>query len=105
MKAAACLLIVWLLHRHHHRMGHRLDFVAEVSFGIFFIHSYFISAIKVATVYLVDGAVYKGVGGDVIPGSLPMLLLYAGTALLLSTFTIRVVKKVLGKHSRKIIGA
>ena len=86
-------------------MGHRLNFVAEVSFGIFFIHAYFISAIKVATVYLMEGSVYKGVGGDVIPGSLPMLLLYAGAALLLSTATIWVVKKILGKHSRKLIGA
>lgn len=34
-----------------------------------------------------------------------MLLLYAGAALLLSTATIWVVKKILGKHSRKLIGA
>lgn len=105
MKAAACLLLVWVLYRQHHRVGHRLDFVAEVSFGIFFIHAYFISAIKVATVYLVEGSVYKGVGGEVIPGNLPMLLLYAGAVLVLSTATIWVVKKVLGKHSRKLIGA
>lgn len=105
MKAAACLLLVWLLYRHHHRIGHRLDFVAEVSFGIFFIHAYFISAIKVVTVYLVEGAVYKGVGGEVIPGNLFTLLLYAGAVLVLSTATIWVVKKVLGKHSRKLIGA
>ena len=105
MKAAACLLLVWLLYRHHHRVGHRLDFVAEVSFGIFFIHAYFISAIKVVTVYLVEGAVYKGVGGDVIPGNLLTLLLYAGAVLVLSTSTIWVVKKVLCKHSRKLIGA
>lgn len=105
MKAAACLLLVWLLYRHHHRVGHRLDFVAEVSFGIFFIHAYFISAIKVVTVYLVEGSVYKGVGGEVIPGNLLTLLLYASAVLLLSTATIWVIKKVLGKHSRKFIGA
>lgn len=105
MKAAACLLLVWLLYRHHHRVGHRLDFVAEVSFGIFFIHAYFISAIKVVTVYLIEGSVYKGVGGEVIPGNPLTLLLYAGAVLVLSTATIWVVKKVLGKHSRKLIGA
>lgn len=105
MKAAACLLLVWLLYRHHHRVGHRLDFVAEVSFGIFFIHAYFISAIKVVTVYLIEGSVYKGVGGEVIPGNFLTLLLYAGAVLMLSTATIWMVKKVLGKHSRKLIGA
>lgn len=105
MKAAASLLLVWVLYHHHHRVGHRLDFVAEVSFGIFFIHAYFISAIKVATVYLVEGTVYKGVGGEVIPGNLFVLFLYASAVLVLSTVAIWVVKKVLGKHSRKLIGA
>lgn len=105
MKAAACLLLVWVLYRHHHRFGHRLDFVAEVSFGIFFIHAYFISAIKVISVYLVQGTVYQGVGGSVIPGNLPMLVLYASTVLCLSAAVIWVVKKTLGKHSRKLIGA
>lgn len=105
MKVAASLLLVWCLHRYHHLAGTRLNFVAEVSFGIFFIHAYFISAIKVVMVYLIEGTVYKGVGGEVIPGNLPMLVLYAGTALLLSTTAIWVAKKMLGKHSRKIIGA
>jgi len=105
MKMAACLLLVYVLYKHHQIVGHRLDFVAEVSFGIFFIHAYFISAIKSATVYLVEGSVYKGVGGEVIPGGIFMLLLYAGTVLLLSTSTIWVVKKILGKNSRRFIGA
>jgi len=105
MKMAACLLLVYLLYRQHHRVGHRLDFVAEVSFGIFFIHAYFISAIKVTTVYLVEGSIYQGVGGEVIRGSAPMLLLYAGSVLVLSTAFIWVSKKALGNRSRKIIGA
>lgn len=105
MKIAACLLLVWFLYRNHHIIGHRLDYVAEVSFGIFFIHAYFISAIKVVTVYLLTGSIYEGVGGEVIPGSLPVLLLYAGSVLLASTSSIWLIKKILGKHSRKVIGA
>lgn len=105
MKMAGCLLLVYVLYKHHHVFGRRLDYVAEVSFGIFFIHAYFISAIKIATVYLVEGSVYKGVGGDVIPGGIFMLLIYAGAVLFLSTLSIWVAKKVLGKYSRRIIGA
>ncbi|MBB1075258.1 acyltransferase [Rhodoferax sp. 4810] len=105
MKMAACLLLVYLLYRQHHHVGHHLDFVAEVSFGIFFIHAYFISAIKVATVYLLEGSLYRGVDGEVIHGSVPILLVYTGVVLLLSVTFIWVGKKVFGKHSRKIIGA
>lgn len=105
MKMAACLLLVLLLYNYHHIVGHRLDYVAEVSFGIFFIHAYFISAIKSVTVYLVEGSVYTGRGGDVIPGGVIMLLLYAFAVLVLSTFTIWVAQKIFGKYSRRIVGA
>jgi len=105
MKMAACLLLVNLLFKYHHIVGSRLDYVAEVSFGIFFIHAYFISAIKTVTVYLIQGSVYTGVGGEVIPGGVLMLLLYATAVLLLSTLAIWVAKKVFGKYSRRIVGA
>jgi peptidoglycan/LPS O-acetylase OafA/YrhL len=105
MKMAASLLLVYALYKHHRLFGHRIDYIAEVSFGIFFIHAYFISAIKSITVYLVEGSIYTGVGGDVIPGGIFLLLIYAASVLLFSTASIWVIKKVFGKYSRRIVGA
>lgn len=105
MKAPMTLLLTVALLRWHPVFGKRLDYIAHVSFGIFFIHAYFISAIKVATVYLVTGAIYAGQGGDVIPGTVPIYLAYAGTVLLLSVLVIWVAQKFTGKYSRMLVGA
>jgi surface polysaccharide O-acyltransferase-like enzyme len=105
MKAALALIITWQLYRHHHVFGHRLDYIAEVSFGIFFIHAYFISAIKVATVYLLHGTIYDGRGSEDIPGNLLTFGLYAGLVILFTVAAIWLAKRALGKNSRMFIGA
>jgi hypothetical protein len=105
LKASLALLITWLLSRHHGIFGNRLNYIAEISFGIFFIHAYFILIVKLAAVYLVTGSVYDGQGGDVIPGTLPIFFAYAGVVLGISVLVIWVVKKLLGRNSRMFIGA
>jgi peptidoglycan/LPS O-acetylase OafA/YrhL len=104
-KVALALLITWLLSRYHGVFGSRLDYIAEVSFGIFFIHAYFISAIKVATVYLVSGRIYKGDTSDDISGNLLTFGLYAMAVLGLSLLVLWLAKRVLGSRSRMFVGA
>lgn len=104
-KVAMALLITWLLSRHHGVIEHRLDYVADVSFGIFFIHAYFISVIKVVTIYLMEHRVYRGDEGDAIVGNFWTFILYAGSVLLLSVATLWLSRRVLGRHSRMIVGA
>lgn len=104
-KVAFALLITWLLSRHHQLFGTRLDYIAEISFGIFFIHAYFISAIKVVMVYLISGTVYRGAKGDELTGSLWGFGLYAAAVLALSVATLWCAKKLLGKRSRMVVGA
>lgn len=105
MKAALALIFTMLLYRFHTLLRHRLDYIAEISFGIFFIHAYFISAIKVATVYLLYGTIYDGRGGEDIPGNILTFSAYAGLVILLTVTAIWVVKRMLGKRSRMFIGA
>ena len=105
MKVSMTLLLTVLLLRYARRFGNRLDYVAEVSFGIFFIHAYFISAIKVATVYLLEGRIYTGEGEGGIPGNLFTFGVYAGTVLALSVVTLWVAKRLLGNRSRMFVGA
>lgn len=105
MKLALTLLFMWLLSRHHGVIGNRLDYAAEVSFGIFFIHAYFISAFKVALVYFLTGTVYTGEGAEVIPGNALIFFAYVAAVLVASISVIWVAKKVFGKNSRMLIGA
>lgn len=105
MKAPMSLLLTVALLRWHGIFRNRLDYIAHVSFGIFFIHAYFISAIKVVTVYLVANQVYTGQGGEVIPGNVWMFFVYAISVLMVSLGVIRLTQKLLGKNSRMLVGA
>jgi len=105
MKAALALLLTFLLYRYHGIFRQRLDYIAEVSFGIFFIHAYFISTIKMVTVYVLHGTVYDGRGSEDIPGNVLTFGLYAGLVVLLTVVAIWLVKRVLGRRSRMLIGA
>lgn len=105
MKLPAALLLVHLLLKTHHWFGSRLDYIAHVSFGIFFIHAYFISFIKVLTVWATTGRIYAGEGGSDLPASVLSVLLYAGGVLALSTLIIWAAQKLLGTRSRMLMGA
>jgi surface polysaccharide O-acyltransferase-like enzyme len=105
MKACLALIMTWLLYRYHSVFRNRLDYIAEVSFGIFFVHAYFISAIKVAMVYVLYGSLYDGQGSEDIPGNLLTVIIYAGGVLACTVAAIWVAKRILGKRSRMFIGA
>lgn len=105
MKAPMVLLLTVALLRWHHAFGNRLNYIAEISFGIFFIHAYFISAIKTGTVYLIYGKIYAGEGTTDFHGNWYIFLTYAGLVLAFSTATIWIAQRILGKRSRFVIGA
>lgn len=105
MKLPMAFLLTVVLLRWHHLIGKRLDYIAHISFGIFFIHAYFISAIKVATVYLFHGRVYTGDAASDFTGNIWYFFIYAGVVLTLSVGTVWVAQKWLGKNSRMVIGA
>jgi surface polysaccharide O-acyltransferase-like enzyme len=105
LKTCLALLFTWLLWRYHMVFGTKLNYIAEISFGIFFIHAYFISFVKVVMVYLLTGQIYKGEGAEVIPGNALTFSLYVGSVLAMSVLAIWVVKKLFGNKSRMVIGA
>lgn len=105
MKLPMAFLLTVLLHRWHHLIGNKLDYIAHISFGIFFIHAYFISAIKVATVYFFHRRIYTGDAASDFSGSIFYFFIYAAAVLLLSILSIRVAQRLLGKNSRMVIGA
>lgn len=104
-KAPAALLATVALRKWHRIFGKSLDYIAQISFGIFFVHAYSISAIKVAMVYFTHHHLYRGWGSQDLPGNLPIFLAYTITVLLLSVCTLWVAQNVLGKKSRVIVAA
>ena len=104
-KAPAALLLTVALKRWYGIFGNKLDYIAHISFGIFFVHAYFISAIKIATEYLVNGIVYKGYGSHALQGNLPIFFTYMIGVLLLSVGSLWIAQKLFGKRSRMIVGA
>jgi len=105
LKVAMTLLITWMLWRHHQIFGTRLNYIAEVSFGIFFIHAYFISLIKSVMYLMITGHIYTGEGAEVIPGNAVSFVAYAGSVLGISVATIWLAQKVFKDRSRMVIGA
>lgn len=105
MKMAMALLLVDLLYRFHHHIGNRLDEIAELSFGIFFVHAYFILFLKIVVVYVMEGRVYTGVGDEGIPGNLLTFALYAALVMGVSVASLRLVKRFAGARSRMLVGA
>jgi probable poly-beta-1,6-N-acetyl-D-glucosamine export protein len=105
MKASFVLLMTWVLYNNHSVFGNKLDYVAEVSFGIFFIHAYVISLVKIVAVYAVSGKIYLGEGGDVIPGN---IISFAAYVIIVTVITVSVIwfgKRIFGRYSRMVIGA
>ena len=105
LKVALTLLITWLLWRYHQVFGTRLNYIAEISFGIFFIHAYFISMIKSILYFMVTGDMYTGQGVEIIPGNAITFIAYTGAVLGMSVTVIWVAQKIFRGRSRMVVGA
>jgi surface polysaccharide O-acyltransferase-like enzyme len=105
MKAPMCLLLTILLLNFHSVFGKRLDYIGHVSFGIFFIHAYFISAFNVGYKILTEGTLYTGLGKALITGGVFNFLIFVLMVTLISVGTIWLMQRIFGKNSRMIIGA
>lgn len=98
-------LMILLLKRHSHRLGGRLDYIAHVSFGIFFVHAYFISAFRLAYT-MAAGERWSGSATTALfPPSVSGFILHCALVLAASVGTIWLVQRVFPKHSRQLIGA
>jgi surface polysaccharide O-acyltransferase-like enzyme len=96
-KLILCLLLLAVLFRYDKLIGKKGDFLASISFGIFFIHSYSIQAIR----YLTSGSPMSTVPWD---GSVISHLILFTIIVSASSFQIVLVKKIFGKYSRNVVG-
>lgn len=85
------------------RVPARIDYLADISFGIYFVHAYFIAASKLVISTLAD--VPTSATEVLLPGGLPMFLLVMCVVMLFSAVSIRIVQGVFGRRSRMLVGA
>ncbi|MBI2382179.1 MAG: acyltransferase [Gammaproteobacteria bacterium] len=94
-KILLCPVLFELMRRAGHHADRWLNQAATLSFGIFFLHSYLISASKLAIAKL---------WGGLPPGSLWALALAWLAAMALSIAVVAGLKRILGHYSRSLIG-
>jgi surface polysaccharide O-acyltransferase-like enzyme len=90
-----CFLLLFLFYRMGDRKINWLHMLGEYSFGIYFIHYYFISAFR----QVVEGMEY-----DFKLSTLTFIAFYLGV-IFASILCVHMIKKVSGKSSRYIIGS
>jgi peptidoglycan/LPS O-acetylase OafA/YrhL len=96
MKLAASLVSLDLLRRARPLVHEVLYPVADMSFGIFFLHYYFIVFAKDLRVEL---------GGAPWAGSILNLFIYTMVLTILSMIVVRLLRAMLGKSSRYLVGS
>lgn len=89
-----CFFIYWLW-RLDKYIPKLLGYLAEISFGLFFIHYYFILIIKA----MYEKVFHHGIPGNIFYWTADLILVFA-----LSILTIVMVKKLFPKYSRNLIG-
>lgn len=93
-KLLLCGVLIVLLDRWDEAVAKRFALTAELSFGIYFLHMYFI---QLYTQFVL---------GDVFPrGGLLRYALAVAVVTGLSVLCLLIAKKILGRHSRKFVGS
>lgn len=91
---ALCLIITYLFFKYDHKIGKKLNPLAEMSFGIFFVHSYFLSFLQKTFSYLQIS----------LSGNILIILCVSAFIISASMTFLWVMKKTFGNHSRLLVG-
>ncbi len=94
-KLVLCLILLELVRRWGASADRFLARAGTLSFGIFFVHSYVISATKVAM---------AKIGWTPLAGELPAFFAASVAFILVSMLVVTAAKAVTGRHSRQMIG-
>ena len=96
-KIVACILLMVFLKKFDHIIKTRFDYLASISFGIYFVHYYVIALLK----YLLYGIAH---GPMPVEGTPLLLILFFIGVVICSSLSIFIAKKLLGRNSRLVLG-
>ncbi len=91
---AGCILIMAIFYRFDHFFKKSLNFLAEPSFGIYFLHNYFVVACEI---------IMRKLSWQ-IDGNILTLTLLVIALTMMSYIFLRITKKIFGRHSRMLVG-
>lgn len=105
MKLALCPVLLLAFRSLSGKVGTRFDYVAHVSFGIYFVHAYLIAAFRLLWTTLA-GKVWGGEATTALfEPSLFLFAIHTAAVLVASLGVIWLVRALFPKHSRQLIGA
>lgn len=94
-KMLFCAFFIYWLWRLDKYIPKFFSVLADLSFGIFFLHYYILLIIK---------AIYEKLAGHAIPGNIVYWTLNFIVVMVLSVFAVQLVKRLSGKSSRYFVG-
>ncbi len=95
-KLITSLLLVYYLDLYGKEMLARIAYVGTASFGIFFVHGYFLQIVRMGNKYLT--------GSEFFPANVIYLLAFIIAIIAISCLSLSLVQKLFGKNSRLIVG-
>ncbi|WP_153800381.1 acyltransferase family protein [Foetidibacter luteolus] len=95
LKISFCSFFIFLMRKADNRVPSWLAKIAELSFGIYFVHYYFILAIRMG---------FPKLFGFQIPANLLNWFITVTVVVVLTVITLRIVKKVFPTKSRYLVG-
>ena len=95
-KVLLCFALLGLMLRLDSVIGDRLNFLADISFTIFFVHCYLLFAFQVG---------YTHLTGELPQGNLALWLALTVATVALTALGTAVAKRLLGRRSRYLIGS
>jgi len=95
-KLVLCTFFISLLYNFDHIFKNSFSFLANMSFGMYFIHSYYISVVKL---------LYKSKTGHLFEGGLFEYTIFTVAIVTFTSYSVYGFKKIFGKYSRYLIGS
>ncbi len=94
----ASVVLITLLASYNDRIGDVIKPFADVNFSVFFLHAYVLAGIKI--LWMGRPAVSLP-----IPGNPLTHLLFASTVVLICVLITVLLRRILGRYSRNVIGS
>lgn len=91
-------LTIWILLNGVRRVPPLAGTIADLSFGIYFVHGYVLAAMRLVFTYSLGSP-------NPFPGNIPFALIATAVVMAISIMGVRMVQIAFTRHSRQLIGA
>jgi surface polysaccharide O-acyltransferase-like enzyme len=105
VKSSFALLLVFVLDQLQLRIHSVVSYIADASFGIYFVHSYLITGFKILYSYGTTGVFSLSGAGEPFSGSVSALVILVLLILVCSSGVVSLIRVIFGQKSKMVVGA